>query len=68
VIGNDLATRLGLKPGDALELAGKNNITRLRISGIVSTGGEEDALLFMALPELQQAIDLDGQLTLCDSW
>jgi putative ABC transport system permease protein len=64
VVGNDLATRLGFKLGDTIELAGKAQIVRLRISGIVSSGGEEDGLLFLALPELQQALGLDGQLTL----
>jgi putative ABC transport system permease protein len=64
VVGSDLATRLKLKPGDTLELAGKSQSVRLRISGIVSSGGEEDGLLFLALPELQQALGLDGQLTL----
>ena len=64
VVGSDLATRLGLKPGDTMELAGKGQTVRLRISGIVSSGGEEDGLLFLALPDLQQALGLDGQLTL----
>lgn len=64
VVGNDLAARLGLKLGDTMELAGKAQMVRLRISGIVSSGGEEDGLLFLALPELQRALDLDGQLTL----
>lgn len=64
VVGSDLATRLKLKPGDTMELVGKAQTVRLRISGIVSSGGEEDGLLFLALPELQQALGLDGQLTL----
>ena len=64
VIGSDLATRLQLKPGDMMELTGKSQRVRLRISGIVSSGGEEDGLLFLALPELQQALGLHGQLTL----
>jgi putative ABC transport system permease protein len=64
VIGNDLANRLKLKPGDNVELSGKNGPTRLRIAGVVSSGGEEDGLLFLALPELQQALGLDGQLSL----
>jgi putative ABC transport system permease protein len=64
VVGNDLATRLKLKPGDTVELTGKGHIVRLRISGIVSSGGEEDGLLFLALPELQQALGLNGQITL----
>ncbi|MFZ2949989.1 MAG: ABC transporter permease, partial [Desulfuromonadaceae bacterium] len=53
IVGSDLATRLGLKPGDTMELAGNNQMVRLRVSGIVSSGGEEDGLLFLALPELQ---------------
>src|SRR6185369_1691394 len=56
VVGSDLATRLKLKAGDVLELVGKAHPVRLRISGIVSSGGEEDGLLFLALPELQQAL------------
>lgn len=64
VVGSDLATSLKVKPGDTLELVGKTQAVRLRISGIVSSGGEEDGLLFLALPELQQALGLEGQLTL----
>lgn len=64
VVGSDLATRLGLKQGDIVELAGKAQTVRLGISGIVSSGGEEDGLLFLALPELQHALGLDGQFTL----
>lgn len=64
VVGSDLATRLKLKPGDSVELAGKSDTLRLRISGIVTSGGEEDGLLFLALPELQRALGLDGQLSL----
>lgn len=64
VVGSDLATRLKLKPGDSVELAGKSDTVRLRISGIVTSGGEEDGLLFLALPELQRALGLDGQLSL----
>jgi putative ABC transport system permease protein len=64
IVGSDLAARLGLKVGDSIELAGTAQTVRLRISGIVSSGGEEDGLLFLALPELQRALGLDGELTL----
>lgn len=64
IVGSDLATRLGLKSGDTLELAGRDQTIHVRIAGIVSSGGEEDALLFLALPELQQAVGLDDQLSL----
>jgi putative ABC transport system permease protein len=64
VLGLDLATRLKLKPGDTLQLGGKVQDVHLRVSGIVSTGGEEDGMLFMALPELQQALGLTGEISL----
>jgi putative ABC transport system permease protein len=64
VVGNDLATRLKLKPGDIMDLTGNNRKVSVRISGVVSSGGEEDTILFMALPELQQILGLDGKLSL----
>ncbi|HEY5513437.1 MAG TPA: ABC transporter permease [Geomonas sp.] len=64
LVGLDLATRLKLRTGDTMELAGKGQTVRLRVSGIVSSGGEEDGLLFLSLPELQRALGLDGQATL----
>ncbi len=64
VIGSDLANRLKLKPGDTMELTGKAQTIRMRISGIVASGGEEDGLLFVALPELQQLLGLDGEVSL----
>jgi len=64
VLGLDLAGRLKLKPGDTLELEGASQAVRLRVSGIVASGGEEDGLLFLALPELQQALGEQGELTL----
>ena len=64
VIGSDLAARLKLHPGDQLELQGNAQSVNLRVSGIVTSGGEEDGLLFLALPELQGTLGLDGQLSL----
>ena len=64
VLGLDLATRLKLKPGDSFALEGKGGAVPLRVSGIVSSGGEEDGLLFLALPELQQALGLPGEVSL----
>ena len=64
VIGADLAARLALKLGDTMELAGSAQTLRLAVSGIVSSGGEEDGLLFLALPELQRALGLEGEVTL----
>jgi putative ABC transport system permease protein len=63
VVGTDLAARLGIKTGDTIELSGPARTLRLRVSGTIATGGEEDGQLFLALPALQQALALDGKLT-----
>jgi len=64
VAGSDLAARLGLRIGDTMECAAGNGPVRLRLTGIVSSGGEEDGLLFLPLPELQQALGLEGRVTM----
>jgi len=64
IVGSDLAARMKLKVGDSIELAGAHSALRLRVSGTVATGGEEDGLLFAALPELQSVLGLEDQLTL----
>jgi putative ABC transport system permease protein len=63
VVGSDLAIRYGLKTGDTMELGGPEQTVRLRICGTIATGGEEDGLLFVALPELQRLLGLDGRVT-----
>jgi putative ABC transport system permease protein len=63
VLGSDLAARYGLKAGATMELAGPEQTVQLRISGTIATGGEEDGLLFLALPELQRILGLDGRLS-----
>jgi putative ABC transport system permease protein len=63
VVGSDLASRYGLKAGDTMELGGPEQAMQLRVSGTIATGGEEDGLLFVALPELQRVLGLDGRLT-----
>jgi putative ABC transport system permease protein len=64
LVGVDLAARFGLQPGDLLELAGASRHLRTRVSGIVTSGGEEDALLFLELPELQTALGLENRVSL----
>ena len=51
LLGERLATKLELKPGDGLEVAGKQH----RVSGILSTGGVEDDQIVAPLA-LAQAI------------
>lgn len=62
--GVDLARRLKLVPGGDIDLGDGGRPLRLRIAGIVTTGGEEDQLLFLPLHELQRITGHDGQLSL----
>jgi putative ABC transport system permease protein len=64
VVGSDLAQRTGLKPGDPLSLSGPGGELHARVSALVTTGGEEDGLLFVALPELQRMRGDDNRLTM----
>ncbi|WP_243372298.1 ABC transporter permease [Geotalea sp. SG265] len=63
LIGSDLALRRSIKPGDALSLSGPAGGMVVRVTGIVSTGGEADRLVFLDLLALQKALGLQGQLT-----
>ncbi len=64
ILGSDLAVHLKLKPGDRMDLSTPAGLVPIRISGVVASGGEEDGLLFMHLPELQRVQGLTGKLTL----
>jgi len=63
VIGSDLAAILALQVGDSLALTGQGRGIAVRVAGIVSTGGEEDKLLFVELSSLQRELGLDGKLS-----
>src|SRR6266545_6642894 len=63
VAGADLAARFGWRPGDAVALEGASSAGRIRLVGIVSTGGDEDGELFLALGELQELLALPGQVS-----
>lgn len=63
VLGSDLATHYKLKVGDIIEAAGPDRTLQARVAGIIATGGEEDGLLFVALPELQRLLMLEDCLT-----
>lgn len=63
VIGTDLAARHKLKAGDRVSTAGSGGTADFRIAGVVSTGGEEDKLLFVPLTELQQALAVGASVS-----
>jgi putative ABC transport system permease protein len=56
LLGERLATKLKLKPGEAIEIAGR----RLIVAGILSTGGSEDDQIVAPLALAQQIIGRPG--------
>jgi putative ABC transport system permease protein len=56
LLGERLATKLKLKPGEAIDVAGR----QLPISGILSTGGSEDDQIVAPLALAQQIIGKPG--------
>ena len=56
LVGERLAARLGEKPGDQLDLSGR----QLRVSGILSTGGAEDDQVVAPLALAQEILGKPG--------
>ncbi|MGA2742505.1 MAG: ABC transporter permease, partial [Bryobacteraceae bacterium] len=58
MIGGAVARRLGVKPGDTLQLFGHP----FSLSGIISTGGEEEDRVFVRLEVLQLLVNRRNQV------
>lgn len=64
MIGERLAGRLGVKTGDALEIASSQGRQEtVSVRGIVSTGGPEEEQLFVPLSLAQRAAALPGKVS-----
>ncbi len=70
VIGEQVAEQLFLERGDDLELeigvGGASAQIRVKIAAIVSTGGPEDGQVFLPLSRLQEALGIDGGISLAE--
>jgi len=56
LLGQQLATRIGSKPGDEIMISGR----RVRVSGILSTGGSEDDQIVAPLALAQEILGRPG--------
>ena len=63
VIGIDLATRLKLKAGDLIQASGSAGAGKFRVAGVVSTGGDEDKLLFIPLAHMQEFLGVGSRVS-----
>ena len=70
VIGEQVAEQLFLERGDDLELeigvGGASAQIRAKIAAIVSSGGPEDGQVFLPLARLQEALEIDGGISLAE--
>lgn len=71
LIGRDVAGMALLKPGDVVDLAGKDQDgerfrLKLTIAGIVQTGGKEDGFLFVALPLLNELMNGNDEMQIME--
>jgi putative ABC transport system permease protein len=62
-VGRRLAGRLGLQPGSELRAALSSGEERLRVVGIVTSGGEEDDQAFAPLEAVERLAALPGRFT-----
>lgn len=62
LVGHALARNSGWKVGDTLTLSAGNHTQTVVVSGILSSGGEEDNQLVMPLNVVQQLLNLQGKV------
>jgi len=63
LVGQALAQRLSLKPGDTVTIAVNDRDHALGVSGVVSAGGDDDKQLFVPIGWLQEATGLQGKVS-----
>jgi len=63
VLGQRLAERLGLRPGDAMAVALGATSASFRIVGLVTSGGEEDEQAFAPLAAVERLAGQPGRFT-----
>lgn len=67
LVGSLLARKLGVRPGDELDIvlagAGGDRRERLMVRGLLNGGGPEDERIFVPLGFVQQALNLEGKVS-----
>ncbi len=62
LVGQQLARQMGWKPGDKLTLRTEGEAVQVTVSGILSSGGDEDNQLVMPLSTVQHPLGLPGKV------
>lgn len=64
LVGSELAARNGIRVGSSIELGSGGRRVKPRVSGIITSGGEEDGIVYLPLPVMQQLVGQPGRVTL----
>lgn len=64
VVGAAVARRLGLRPGDALDVRHREHSRTFSVAGVVSTGGSEEQQVFVGLGAAQELLERGGGVSL----
>ncbi len=64
MVGSTLARKLGIHTGDTVELVlpGDSQREKVTVQGLFNSGGPEDEQIFVTLPLLQKALNLEGKV------
>lgn len=60
--GTSAAEALGIKPGDFISAEFGSNIAKYKVSGILSTGGDEDSQVIVSLGDAQKLFGREGKV------
>jgi putative ABC transport system permease protein len=63
LLGTNVAKRLRIKTGDLIKLSHRNRNQKVRVVGIVETGGIEDEQIFAPLALAQKLFNLPGKVS-----
>lgn len=62
LVGISIAEKLSIKQGDFINAGYKNNNATYKVSGILSTGGDEDSQVIVSLRDAQKLFDRQGEV------
>jgi len=66
LVGDSLARKLGVRPGDKIRMAAPSGFATITVAGIASTGGREDDAIILPLAAAQALAGLEGKYSEAD--
>lgn len=67
VLGAEVAERLQIEPGQLVTLASNDSEKKVKVAGIVRTGGKEENFVFLDLSLVQQMLHKEGMISVAQA-